>query len=837
MSIQLVLYRTISKTKNAPVAIWPLFFRGRAAQAALRLLVFVGLFVLHCNNRVNFQNNNLGEGPGGSSSSPTMGPALPVNLVSDPGFENGTSGFAADQAADSVVVTASALSGAQSIQASIHGYGDSVWWVHELRGKATAFSASARIRSDVASSSTIKFCAFVVYDDGENQFDCARITGAVGAKGIAQSAILLQDKILQSVRIRIEQEGSAPIAVTLDDATAFLTNFVPSTSPGGGGGGGGGGPGNGGDPNDVPPPAGTPYPGYSYTAPPARPYIKMNDFHTDNNTSTAFFRLKDQVDSASAITAALPPGATYAQLVRALQGQHYGYSCTDSIVMYRLTNNPTYLAQAIRMVDLFVQSENLQINAGLRPVVAGDSYLEVGWYLEQLALTYDYGYDTLTPAQRTAWETYANQTIQNVWYPYTATWGGVAYPWSGWSMNDPGNNYYYSFLKATQLWAWASQNTGWIAFLQQRKYTQVVPFFSVLTGGGSREGTGYGTAMGSMFENYRYWRSSTGEDLSAISSHSRDTIDYWLHATVPTLDYYAAIGDQARSADPRMFDYQRRLMLEAVALNPATPQAARGVWWLNRARLSDGGSGSVIGRMRYNYDFRFDLLAPLIAEQAPAALLYDATGAGALFARSDWTTSASWIATVTGTFDQSHAHQEQGTFSFYRGTWLAVTSNIHSRNGLRQEVTAHNVVRFQNGANVIPQNYSTSTKTISDSGNTLLIQENLAPAYADRVQEVQAWDRTLVYDRTQHSLDIHDLCTTAPGVSATWQIHTPVLPVVQPDGTVLAGALRITPVIPAAPVFTIRDMHAESPALYNRGYRLDISAGAQCEFNIHLRAQ
>lgn len=402
-------------------------------------------------------------------------------------------------------------------------------------------------------------------------------------------------------------------------------------------------------------------------------------------------------------------------------------------------------------------------------------------------------------------------------------------------MNDPGNNYFYSFLKATQLWAWASQNNTWISFLQQRKYPLLVPFFSVLTGGGTREGTGYGTAIGSMFENYRYWRSSTGEDLAAISSHSRDTIDYWIHATVPTLDYYAAIGDQARSANPRMFDYQRRLLLEAVALNPATAQAARGVWWLNRARLSDGGSGSVVGRMRYNYNFRFDLLVPTTGETQPTALVYDASGAGALFARSDWSTSASWIATVAGDFDQSHAHQEQGTFSFYKGGWLAVTSNIHSRSGINQDVPVHNVVRFAVGGVVIPQNYSTSTKTVNDTGNVLTVQENLTPAYSRRAAEVQAWTRGLVYNRGTHTLAVHDICTVAAGVSATWQLHTPVAPVAQADGSYIAGNLRITPVLPAASAVTVVNMNALDNQ-FNSGYRLEIAAGAGCEFRVNLAA-
>lgn len=808
----------------------------------------LGLFLLIClfqfckgnadvrvGEKVPFTNGT--DGASGTPSPAALQPAPPVNLVSDPGFETGVSNFEPGTETATVVRVTPALSGSHSLRVTIANYGDSIWWAREVYGKATTYTVSGRVRSDLASASKINFCAFIVYADGTNSSRCAALTGSAGDKGVVTASLVPEDKVITNVRIRIEQEGSQAVQLTIDDVSALLTGFVPETQPGGGNpGNGGGGPAPGGDPNDVTPPAGTPYPGYTYTTPTARPFIRMNDFNTAGNTSAAFIRLRDQVDGAVAVTAAQGANATYQQLVTALNAQHYGYSSVDSVVMYRLTNHTAYIQQAIRMVDLFVQSEMALINAGQRPHISGDSYLEVGPYMEQLALAYDYGYDLLTPAQRTAWESYANQTLQNLWYPAAATWGGVAYPWSGWSINDPGNNYFYSFLKATQLWSWASQNTTWITFLQQRKYALLVPFFSGLTGGGTREGTGYGTAIGNMFENYRYWRSSTGEDLSAISTHSRDTIDYWIHATVPTLDYYAAIGDQARSANPRMFDFQRRLMLEAVALNPASAEAARGVWWLNRARLTDGGSGNVIGRMRYNYNFRYDLLVPATPEAQPTALTYDASGAGTLFARSDWTTSASYLATVAGVFDQSHAHQEQGGFTFYKGGWLAVTSNIHSRSGINQDVPVHNVVRFAAGGATIPQNYSTNTKTFSDSGAMLMIQQNLSNAYSRRAADVSAWTREFIYNRAAHTLRVHDVCTVRAGVSAVWQLHTPVLPVVQGDGSIVAGNLRITPVFPAAPAVQIVDMHALDNQ-FNAGYRIEISAGSSCEFIVNLAAQ
>ncbi len=550
----------------------------------------------------------------------------------------------------------------------------------------------------------------------------------------------------------------------------------------------------------------------------ARPFIPL-DIYTTANTA-AVDRLRAQVDDVVTVTNRFMTSGTYDQLVSALNSGHYGYSAADSVIMFKLTGDQRYIQQAVRMVDLYVQSESALIAAGQRASIAGDSYLEVGPYMEQLALAYDYGYNLLTPAQRAAWSAYAEQTIYNVWNPNSARWGGVVYTWSGWSISDPGNNYHYSFLKATELWAAASQSATWVQFLQTQKLPQLVAFFAELTGGGTREGTGYGTAIGNLFEDYAYWKGAASVDLAAASPHARQTLDYWIHATVPTMDYFASIGDQSRSSMPMMFDYQRKLMALGVALDPSTPEARRGTWWLNRVKVTDGGSGWLTGRMRYNYDFKYDLLSAASAELAPAALMYDASGVGVVFARSDWSTSASWMHTVAGPYDQSHAHQDQGSFSFYRNGWLTVTANTRSSSGIEQGVDMHNVIRFGS----IGQRNSTSTKTVTDVGGVLTVAEDLSPAYAGTA--VTRWQRELAYTRATHTLAVHDVCqsTAAP----VWQLQTPVAPVRQADGSYLAGRLRITPVTPAAPTVAIVPLLG--------GYRLELT-GPGCEFQVVLQAQ
>ena len=189
--------------------------------------------------------------------------------------------------------------------------------------------------------------------------------------------------------------------------------------------------------------------------------------------------------------------------------------------MYRLTGSLRYIDDAIARVETFVTAAEAAIAGGGRPEVAGDSYLEVGWYLEQLALAYDAGYNRLTGAQRERWAAFADQTLRNVWNPRTASWGGRSHPWSGWSTCDPGNNYHFSFLRATMLWALAEPGGPWLNFLQTQKFGPLVDYYAQLPGGGSREGTGYGTAQKNLFENYLYWLDSTGENLATLSPHTQ----------------------------------------------------------------------------------------------------------------------------------------------------------------------------------------------------------------------------------------------------------------------------------------------------------------------------
>ena len=500
----------------------------------------------------------------------------------------------------------------------------------------------------------------------------------------------------------------------------------------------------------------------------------------------------------------------------------YGFSATDAAYMYRLTGEPQYATLAVQMVDDQVTAAEQAIANSDAPEVAGDSYLYVGDMIGDLAMTYDWCSAFVSTSQRTRWSAYAEQAVANVWNPDQAEWGGQPFPWSGWSISDPANNYYYSFLEATMLWALAEDSTPWMDFLDTVKIPLLTAYFADIDGG-SQEGTGYGLSHKRLFYLYRVWHDSTGTDLANANAHLTDTIEWWIHATVPTLDRTAAIGDQARVSEPVMYDYHRALMLEAHRLTGGATEQNNASWWLHSISVPEMQSG---------FNFREDLLPAGPGGSPPADLVRYFSATGHLFARTGWDTGATWLEFDAGPYLQSHAHQDQGSFTFYRNTWLAVTENIWSHSGIQQGTDVHNVLRFEQNGNVVSQEYgsvSTMTVTPGDSGAVHAVAD-LSPAYAGD-GAVTSWTRTI--DFAGSTLTVHDSYATASDTHATFQIDVPVQPTISGQ-TASAGDLRVQVLSPANATLQAIDWTTVDVD-FNSGWRIDVSGGTG-EYIVVLRS-
>jgi hypothetical protein len=522
------------------------------------------------------------------------------------------------------------------------------------------------------------------------------------------------------------------------------------------------------------------------------------DFSYVNQSSAEFLRFKNFVDAAVGGN----PG--------------YGFSAADAAYMFKLTGQAQYATLAVQTVEDQVHTAELAIAGGNAPDIAGDQYLEVGSMIEDLALTYDWCATHVSPDQHTRWGAYAEQAVWNVWHHDQAQWGGHPHAWPGWGTDDPANNYHYSFLRATMYWGLASNSTTWKNLLQNEKWPEQTAYTATIPGGGSQEGTAYGLSHGTLFMLYRVWHDSMNVDVGNTNAHVTDSIAWWIHSTVPTLDRVAPIGDQARVSEPVIYDYHRHLMLEARKVSNNATAQANASWWLHSISDQDMESG---------FNTRHNLLPAGPAGTPPSQLVYHATGTGQLFARTGWDTGAMWLQFAAGPYVQSHAHQDQGSFTLFQGDWLAATENIWTHSGIQQGTDTNNVVRFDHNGSIVPQHEgSTSTMTVTPGTNGAVhAVANLTPAY-DGDAAVTSWQRTI--DFANHKLTVSDTFALGSGTQATFQVNVPVHPVIS-GNTATAGSLKIRVISPANATLSALDWSTQSDAneTYNSGWRVDVHGG------------
>ncbi len=467
-------------------------------------------------------------------------------------------------------------------------------------------------------------------------------------------------------------------------------------------------------------------------------------------------------------------------------GRNYAFASWFAALMYRVTDDTRYADFAIQQVDALVRGEEALISSGGTPAIAHDSYLYVGPTVEDIALVYDWCQSRLSATQRSRWVTFMDQAVTNVWHPGAASWGGRVVPWSGWAVTSPTNNYYYSFLRATMLLGLVTQgehpaSATWLNEFRQLKLAdELVPTFARdLTGGGSREGTGYGTSLKELFGLYDWWEKSTGERLADLNTHTLSSMAWTLHTIVPTLDRLAPLGDQARDSSVMLFDYHREYLLSLATLFPGE-------------RLSAVAKGllaqSTVPRMQYGFEYVWDYLyatpVTATATMADLATTYWGAGTGRLMMRAAWGDPQAAYSTFTcGPLTESHAHQDQGGFQIYRRAWLATSGNIYTHSGIQQGVEFNNLVRIvqSNGQNAVQRasEQACVMQALSDNATYTHASARVTPAYAgnDAVTQVE---REYIFIKPA-TFVVFDRVQSAPGTRKVWTLNALGSSVVQGD--------------------------------------------------------
>lgn len=454
----------------------------------------------------------------------------------------------------------------------------------------------------------------------------------------------------------------------------------------------------------------------------------------------------------------------------------YAFEGWYAALLYRVTGEARYADFAVAFADHVVSSEEARIAGGENATVSFDSYLYVGDMIGDIALIYDWCADRVSAGQRTRWVAYMNQAVANVWDPEGATWGGRPAPWTGWSVDNPSNNYYYSFLRATMLLGLATRGENpradeWITKFRTAKIgNQLVPtFVQDLVGGGSREGTGYGIAMRKLFELYDWWERSTGERIADLTPHAEASLQWMNHVIAPTLDRIVPIGDHPRDSEAWLFDYHREYLLVLMSLYAGTRSAA-----VADRLLTDSSVPRMSSGFQRVWDYLYEPAAQVPVELSSYGRSYYGAGSGVLTARSSWGDPAATLASlVCGPYTESHAHMEQGGFELFRGEWLATTGTRHSHSGLAATPDMKNLVRFRTLAgDVVPQQnaeHACTVNALRDAGDYVYASIDTTAAYGGSAA-IELVQREFLFVRPS-TLVIFDRVRVGAGVEPIWTLN------------------------------------------------------------------
>ncbi|MEO6926742.1 MAG: hypothetical protein ABI129_08725, partial [Rhodanobacter sp.] len=359
------------------------------------------------------------------------------------------------------------------------------------------------------------------------------------------------------------------------------------------------------------------------------------------------------------------------------EGEVYLPALLGEALCYQVlkTSNPTAAAPyGAKAVDILVKMSAPYNNGsgnGWNP--NDDSGYAIRNYGVGMGLGYDWLYELLTPAQRT--QVY---TTANVWVTDFET--------NSFEYDHPQSNYFAGYFHAKAVIALATYDENpsgpaqWGDWLNNEFSKRVQPYYAAhLKGGGWPEGFSNYAPLGilNMSLPAREVKTATGIDLlhaAAPYTYPVDAAGYAMHFTWPSRKYFDD-RDTNRSAN----NYQ--------AGDPPVGTTQTGMFQQILGELAFWQSPDLGVFNQYTADVasatsNFNTATPWLKflESDPGypttavntlPLSYFAQGMGAVAARSDWSTSASWMSFRAAAYTNAPAQGEQffdeGSLALVRG--------------------------------------------------------------------------------------------------------------------------------------------------------------------------
>lgn len=338
----------------------------------------------------------------------------------------------------------------------------------------------------------------------------------------------------------------------------------------------------------------------------------------------------------------------------------------------------------------------------------------------------------------------------------------------------------------------------WIdIFRNQKLGNQLFPTFTGdLQGGGSREGTGYGTALKNLWRLYDWWERSTTERVADKTPHTLASLAHLMHNIVPTLDRLAPTGDHARDSTAALFDYHRDYLQVLMRLYPTSRLSGTA-----KSLLAQSSVPAMANQFMYYSDFLYDTSDITSQPLANLSTAYWGSGTGMLATRSAWANNATYINMICGPYTESHAHHDQGSFVLFKGNWLAYDSNIASQSGIAQSEGMHNLVRVEQNGNVVTQREGAAPcqlQAMADNANYTYGMAHVTPVYDGKPQIVKV-EREFLFLKPGTLVLLDRVQTSGAGISRVWGINLPAAPVFIGDNLRLTQGSNWLDIIRLAP--------------------------------------
>jgi hypothetical protein len=367
---------------------------------------------------------------------------------------------------------------------------------------------------------------------------------------------------------------------------------------------------------------------------------------------------------------------------------------------YLATSNPDYATRADVILSNYCTESNL---------LQSDSALPYKFGIPNIVAGLDWCYAGLTVATRQQAASWLMNRADWVW-PQTNPPRS-----SGWSVNDPANNYWWGFMQtgpAALAAAGDDLGSNKIAnavsdpdrpayhrnLVYVTKWNQANTFFNSYSGGAWIEGTNYEStwSMGRVIDAIYTAENST------IGEHQfvKDSLAWRPYSVSPRWNRQIYNGDQPRSSSASVFSYDRpriHKLIDASGVGSTERQLAQ--LWLNnigQVPTSEVGDTGVLADELLH--FNPNAVAATDFTSIPLSKVVDITApnVGILSDRLSWTDAdTSWLTAEAGNISAGHRLRNQGSIMFWKGAnWILTHANYWSHSGIEQHTAYSNMFTY-----------------------------------------------------------------------------------------------------------------------------------------------